>query len=91
MNLLKSIKERFGGKSTILQEEELQDYSTPEKFDILLEKSKELYYESASFTIPMLQDRFNISYHTAAMVMDQLEEARLFDREDEDREWEGDL
>lgn len=82
MNVLKSLREKFGGKPTILQGEDLQDSSTPANFDILMGKARELYYESDSFSISILQERFDISYHTAAMVMDQLGEDRLFDEED---------
>ena len=92
MDSSKSSKKQFGGKPANLQEEDPSGYNAPENFDILLEKSKELYYESASFTISMLQERFDISFQTAAKVMDTLEDEGVFaDEDDADGEWEGDL
>ncbi len=92
MSLLKSLREKSGGKPTILQEEDLQGYNAPENSNNLLEKARSLYLESDSFSISILQDRFDISFQTAAKVMDTLEEEGIFgDEDDEDGEWEGDL
>ncbi len=88
MNILKTLREKFGGKPTILQEEELQGFNSPENFDILMNKARQLCYESDSISIFMLQERFDISFVTGAKVMDQLEEEGLFGGED--GEWEYD-
>ncbi len=89
MNLLKSVREKFGGKSVNFQEEHPQGYNAPENFNILVEKVREFYLESGSVSISMLQEQFDISYYTGAMVMKHLDEEGLFGEEnDEDLEWE---
>ena len=94
MNLLKSVKERFGGKTGIFTEEDLEGFNAPEYFNILLERARDLYFESSYFSISLLQERFEISFQTAARVMDQLEEEGLFEDEEGEEweeEWEGDI
>lgn len=92
MSLLKSLREKLRGKPTILQAEDLQGNNSPENYDALLEKARSLYLESASFSISILQERFDITYITAANVMEQLDEEGLFGEEDDEEvEWEGDL
>ncbi len=92
MNILKPLRDKFRGTSTILREEDLQGLNAPELFSILMERARELYLESSSFSISILQERFDITYVTAANVMEQLDEEGLFGEEDEEEvEWEGDL
>lgn len=90
ISILKSLRQKLGGKSTILYEDDLQGYNAPENSNNLLEKARSLYLESDSFSISILQERFNISFQAAAKVMDTLEEEGIFgDEDDEDGEWEG--
>ena len=92
MNLLKSVREKFGGKPVSLQEEDLSGFNAPDLFSILMERARELYLESSYFSISLLQERFDITYFTAANVMEQLDEEGLFGEEEEEVvEWEGDL
>ena len=89
MNILKPLRDKFRGTSTILLEEDLQGFSAPEYFSILMERAREFYLESSSFSISILQERFDITYVTAANVMEQLDEEGLFGEEDEEEvEWE---
>jgi len=89
MNILKPLRDKFRGMSTILREEDLQGFNAPEYFSILMERAREFYLESSSFSISILQERFDITYVTAANVMEQLDEEGLFGEEDEEEvEWE---
>lgn len=89
MNLLQSVKGKFGGKTYIVREEDLEGFNAPEYFSILTERARDLYFVSSSFSISLLQERFDITYRTAAIVMEQLEEEGLFyDEDDEELEWE---
>ena len=85
MNILKPLRDKFRGTSTILQED-LSGFNAPEYFSVLMERARELYLESSFFSISILQERFDITYITAANVMEQLDE-----EDDEEVEWEGDL
>ena len=85
MNLLQSVKSRFKGVPDAQREEELEGFNAPEYFGILTERARNLYAESPYFSISLLQERFDITYRTAARVMDQLEKEGLFeDEEDEE-------
>ena len=94
MNLLQSVKGRFRGKACTDREEGLEGFNAPEYFGILMERARSLYAESPCFSISLLQERFDITYRTAARVMDQLDEDGLFEDDEEDIEfvdlWEGD-
>jgi len=87
MNLLKSVRGKFGGKADSFPEEDLSGFNAPEYFSILTERARSLYFESSSFSISLLQQQFDITFQTAAKVMDQLEKEGLFEDED-DEEWE---
>ena len=87
MKLLVSIKKKLGSNINILPDEELEGFNAPEYFSILTERARSLYFESSSFSISLLQERFDITFQTAARVMDQLEKEGLFEDDDEG-EWE---
>lgn len=91
MNILESVRERFRGQPGILSEEDLQGFNAPEYFSILMERARDLYFESSYFSISLLQERFDITYRTAALVMEQLEEEGLFEEEEDEVDWEGEI
>lgn len=59
--------------------------------DPFMGKARELYEESSSFSISLLQRRLHIGYQRAARIMEQLEEEGLFDEDEEEfgNPWEG--
>jgi S-DNA-T family DNA segregation ATPase FtsK/SpoIIIE len=63
--------------------------------DPFMQKARELYHESSSFSISLLQRKLHIGYQRAARIMEQLEEEGLFEEDDDEDEfrnsWEGEL
>ncbi|NQT71269.1 MAG: DNA translocase FtsK 4TM domain-containing protein [Chloroflexi bacterium] len=63
--------------------------------DPFMQKARELYHESSSFSISLLQRKLHIGYQRAARIMEQLEEEGLFEEEGDEDEfrnpWEGEL
>jgi len=63
--------------------------------DPFMQKARELYYESSSFSISLLQRKLHIGYQRAANIMEQLQEEGLFEEDDDEDDFfnsgEGEL